>query len=169
VVFVTPEDVRGSRWLGSELAGHVARYGQWLVGEPDWVQRVTLSCSALERKRNKILHRLRSVEERFSRLDAPYLDKYFVLIRRDLQRHECLANGTPVPPTLELDQGWSRKADTWTELRRLAREARIDSEFLFERLGVPERWPSSGYLASENRDAGSAVPRTRSFRRGPHL
>jgi len=140
LVFVTLTEVKGSRWLGCELAGHVAHYGIWLKGEPDWVSQVRLSSHAIERKRDKILHRLRAVEERFQYLDASYLSKYLMLIRRDLQRYECLTNGEPVPPSPKLDQRWSQVRDTRNELRHLADQARIDSKFLLERLSIRERW-----------------------------
>jgi hypothetical protein len=140
LVFVTSKDCRGNRWLGSELAGHVARYGQWLTGEPDWVHRVQPSRGAIDRKAEKLRRRLRAVEASFPLLDASYLDKHFTLIRRDLQRHESLLKGEPGPPTPLLDQAWTRLVDPREELERLARAARLESEFLLERLSDPERW-----------------------------
>jgi hypothetical protein len=140
LVFVTPEDCQGSRWLGSELAGHVARYGRWLLGEPDWVHRVQPSRGAIDRKAERLRRRLHAVEENFPLLDAIYLDKHLALIRRDLQRHESLLKGEPVPPTPLLDQAWTRIVHPQGELERLARAARLESRFLLERLSVPERW-----------------------------
>jgi predicted nucleotidyltransferase len=140
LVFLAPEDLYGSRWLGSELAGHVARYGQWLAGEPDWVHRVHPSRSAIDRKAEKLCRRLRAVEASFPLLDASYLDKHFTLIRRDLQRYETLLQGEPVPPTPLLDHAWTRLVHPREELERLARAARLEPEFLLERLSVPERW-----------------------------
>lgn len=142
LVFIAPEDIQGERWLGSELAGHVARYGVWLKGDPDWVHRHHGSHQALERKREKLLHRLQAVEQHFHLFDPLYLQKYLTLTRRDLQRYEHLAHGEPVPPTPILDQAWAQLAEPWTNLRRLARDANVDSPFLFERLSVPERWPT---------------------------
>lgn len=141
LVFITPQDILGERWLGSELAGHVARYGVWLKGEPDWVRLHHGSRQALERKRTKLLHRLQSVEQHFHLLDPLYLQKYLTLTRRDLQRYEYLAQSEPVPPTPILDQAWAHLAEPWTNLRRLAHAAKLDSTFLIERLSVPERWP----------------------------
>lgn len=139
LVFVAPEDCRRERWLGSELAGHVARYGQWLVGEPDWVHRVRPSLDAKERKAEKLRRRLQAVEESFPLLDELYREKHFTLIRRDLQRHELLAQGEPVPPTPLLDQAWVRIPQAREELERLARGARLEPKFLLEHLSPPQR------------------------------
>ena len=140
VVFVKPEAKATEQWLGCELAGHIAQYGVWLAGEPDWVQRVHVSPRAIARKAEKISRRLQSVEQRSDLLDASYLHKYFVLTRRDLQRHECLVKGEPVPPTPLLDQTWGEVADPQMYLHRLARAARVESRFLLERLCVSARW-----------------------------
>lgn len=137
LLFVTPEDCRRKRWLGSELAGHIARYGQWLMGEPDWVHRVRPSLDAKERKAEKLRRKLRAVEESFPLLDALYREKHFTLIRRDLQRHELLAQGEPVPPTPLLDQAWARIPHAREELERLAQGARLRPKFLLEQLSPP--------------------------------
>jgi predicted nucleotidyltransferase len=113
LVFVTPKEVREEQWLGCELAGHVARYGIWLVGEPDWVHRVQSSQRAIDKKSSKILLRLQAVEEHAARLDAPYLD---------------------------LDQAWTQVTNAREELSRLAQGAGIESKFLLDYLGLPERW-----------------------------
>ncbi|WNG46821.1 hypothetical protein F0U60_23880 [Archangium minus] len=139
LVFVTPEDCRRKRWLGSELAGHVARYGQWLVGEPDWVHRVRPSLDAKERKAERLRRRLQAVEKSFPLLDALYREKHFALIRRDLQRHDLLAQGEPVPPTPLLDQAWARLPHAREELERLARGARLKPKFLLDYLSIPLR------------------------------
>ncbi len=143
LVFIAPEDLLGERWLGSELAGHVARYGIWLKGEPDWVHRHHGSHQAVERKRQKLLHRLQAVEQHFHLLDPLYLQKYLTLTRRDLQRFEHLTNGEPVPPTPILDRAWAQLGNPGAKLWALAREASVGSPFLLERLSVPERWPVS--------------------------
>ena len=143
LVFIAPGDLLGERWLGSELAGHVARYGIWLQGGPAWVHRHHGSHQAVERKRQKLLHRLEVVEQHFHRLDPLYLQKYLTLTRRDLQRFEHLTNGEPVPPTPLLDQTWAQLGNPGARLRALAREAGVGSPFLLERLSVPERWPTN--------------------------
>ncbi|WP_224361091.1 nucleotidyltransferase domain-containing protein [Hyalangium versicolor] len=140
LVFVTTKESQGSRWLGGELAGHVARYGQWLMGDPDWVHRVQPSRAAIDRKAERLRRRLHAVESTFPLLDAVYLDKHLTLIRRDLQRYESLVKGEPVPPTPLLDQAWTRIIHPQEEMERLARAARLESKFLIERLSAPERW-----------------------------
>lgn len=140
LVFIPPKERQGSRWLGGELAGHVARYGQWLMGEPDWVQRVQPSRGAIDRKAERLRRRLHAVEKNFPLLDAVYLDKHLTLIRRDLQRYETLLQGEPVPPTPLLDQAWTHIVHPQAELERLARAARLESKFLLGRLSIPERW-----------------------------
>lgn len=108
VVWVEPTRLRSREWLGSELAGHVARYGLWLKGEPDWVGSVWRSREALESKRERIQYRLEALEECVERLAPSYQRKYLVLIRRDLQRYECLHEGVVIPPTAHLDSAWQQ-------------------------------------------------------------
>jgi hypothetical protein len=108
VVWVEPARLRSREWLGSELAGHVARYGRWLKGEPDWVGSVWRSREALESKRERIQYRLEALAECVERLAPPYQRKYLVLLRRDLQRYECLHEGIVIPPTAHLDSAWQQ-------------------------------------------------------------
>nr|WP_128795876.1 nucleotidyltransferase domain-containing protein [Corallococcus coralloides] len=146
LVFIKPEFRFSEEWLGSELAGHIARYGAWLVGEPDWSRRVHSSQRAVDRKVEKILRRLQAVERHVGYLDESYVQKYFALIRRDLQRFEYLINGEPVPSTPLLDSAWLEKIQPERYLQQIAREARVESSFLVERL-----WTGEHLSAQESR------------------
>jgi len=43
IVWIRPDKLFSPEWLGSELAGHVSKYGQWLKGEGKWRTRVFVS------------------------------------------------------------------------------------------------------------------------------
>ena len=134
-VWVSPERLCSAEWLGSELAGHVARYGTWLWGTPNWIERVWRSRAAIAHKAAVISGRIRALDHTFALLAAPYVRKHLLRLRRDLQRHACLLEGEAVPPTAFLDGAWSQAVDRQQELLRLSglvgrREQALMSRFL---------------------------------------
>src|SRR6266851_2503778 len=38
-VLIAPEEIDSSFWLGSELASHIAKYGNWIKGPGEWRDR----------------------------------------------------------------------------------------------------------------------------------
>lgn len=108
VVWKTKTDVASRRWLESELAGHIAKYGVWLQGEGDWVAGVRMGNRAIVYKRRLIVARAKALESAWRTLTVAYKAKHVIKLRRDLQRLEILIEKKAIPPTLMLDQKWKK-------------------------------------------------------------
>lgn len=132
LIWRTHADVRSERWLTSELAGHVAAYGVWLHGEPDWTRHVRITQETVDRKRQVVRARFRAAAlfwPRFSdRRRSYYRDK----LRRDLQRIALMARGEPVAPGAHLDAAWARSPDP----QALSRHAGVEDPGLIALLAA---------------------------------
>lgn len=116
LVWMTPDETFTESWLGSELAGHVAAYGIWLLGTSHWRDRVYVSPTAVTHKQRLVKARL-SALAKYARDLAPARRAYYGLrIRRDVQRLIILRGGGAVPASPLLDQAWatSMSRDRWT-------------------------------------------------------
>lgn len=129
LIWISPCDLSTPAWLGSELAGHVAAWGRWLHGEPDWISSVVHGERAATRKAQRVASKLVALERAWDALGPAYQRRHLLLLRRDLQRHGLLSRGEPVPPTALLDDAWRACADRRGELQGLARGAQILSPF----------------------------------------
>jgi hypothetical protein len=125
VVWISKDDVLSPLWLGSELAGHIARYGKWLKGEGAWRTHVVLSIAAIAAKRRRIEIRVELCERYAGRLLDAYRAKHQTLLRRDLQRLFYLENQEAVPVTPQLDSDWM-EARHRQEIYRLGRSFRAE-------------------------------------------
>lgn len=134
LIWVSHHELAGNGWLTSELAGHVARWGRWLQGAPDWIAEVTGSASAAERKARRLATRIGAMEHAWEILPSAFQRKHQALVRRDLQRHALLARGEPVPPSPLLDELWEASTDERGELRRLAQQAGVCTTFFEQAL-----------------------------------
>lgn len=114
-----PETVDSAKWRGSELAGHIAAYGRWLLGPDDWKAEVFSSPAAAQRKQRQLADRIQALETRWNDLAPAYRHRLFTLIRRDLQRLELLKSGRPVLPTPLLDRDWQELDDPLEALLRI--------------------------------------------------
>jgi hypothetical protein len=124
LLWVRPETVDSAKWLGSELAGHIAAHGRWLLGPEDWKAEVFLSPAAAQRKRRQLMDRIQALGASWTDLAPTYRLRLFTLIRRDLQRLELLRRGRPVLPTPLLDRDWRELDDPLgTLLRILSQES----------------------------------------------
>jgi hypothetical protein len=118
----TAEDV----WLGSELAGHVAKYGIWLRGEGHWRTNVFGGAFAIARKRKRIVSLSRTVSRFWDRLHPIFRDQYNVTIRRELQRLALLNAQVQIPPTRVLDDDCCSKGSrSLLEVRNSIKDLRI--------------------------------------------
>ncbi len=106
IVFKTKRESLSPKWLGSELADHVARYGVWLKGVGRWRRTVLVGNAAVDFKRHLIRSRARALFAAWETLGEPYRIKHVIKLRRDLQRLECLIEGKSIPPTPYLDKEW---------------------------------------------------------------
>jgi hypothetical protein len=128
LVWVSPMQLSTDRWLGSELASHVAVYGQWLVGEDSWSHCVSISPEAVHHKRQSILFQLSELKRLWSSIIPGWRAKHLRRLRRDVQRLHCLIEKRAVPPTRMLDDLWGKSGMPPEELEFLLAEVlRIDS------------------------------------------
>jgi Nucleotidyltransferase domain len=134
LVWLPPQELATKAWLASELAGHVARWGDWIHGAPDWTASVTRSTAAADGKAHRVASRLAALERAWDLLPSAYRRKHHALVRRDLQRHAILARGEPVPPSPVLDDAWVAYVAPRDELLRLAQTARVCSAFFEDEL-----------------------------------
>jgi hypothetical protein len=130
LVWVSSRELAQRDWLGSELAGHVARWGRWLHGAPNWVSGVRCDAEAADRKVWRVASRLAALERVWDRLEPADRDEYRTLVRRDLQRHALLTCGKVVPPSRALDNAWSVNAAPQEAMLRLAQSAGVCTTFL---------------------------------------
>lgn len=130
LIWISPAELTTPGWLTGELAGHIAAYGRWLHGAPDWTTAVACGPEAAARKARRLASRLAAIERAWPLLTTPYRRKHLTLLRRDLQRHALLARREPVPPSPSLDAAWRTHSDLAAELLALAAAARLDSAFL---------------------------------------
>lgn len=109
--------LESEKWLGSELAGHVAEYGIWLKGRGEWQKRVHSSEVAIHRKQTKIARLVKSVDKYWNCLHVGYQVRYQTTLRREIQRLMLLWMRTPVPPTPSLDSEWKRNPVAYEKIR----------------------------------------------------
>ncbi len=131
-VLMTAEDIDSSFWLGSELASHVAKYGNWVKGSGEWRFGVHIGNRALTRKQNRLSSLLRNAAQRWSRLHPVFQAKYRITIRRELQRLKLLSNQVPIPPTPLLDSEWQFSQDSNAVLFELALNISRDKSYASE-------------------------------------
>ncbi len=110
MLWITEHELAGSDWLGSELAGHVAKHGVWIRGDGDWRGHVFSAERAIERKRRRIVSVSRAAAHFWTHLHPTFQHQYDVSIRRELQRLFILINHGQVPPSKVLDDEWDPSA-----------------------------------------------------------
>jgi predicted nucleotidyltransferase len=106
LLWVPENKLDDDQWLGSELAGHIAKYGIWARGDGFWRGTVFSGAHAIERKRKRIISLSRTATHFWNRLHSIFQDQYDVSIRRELQRLALLVNHVQIPPTKVLDDEW---------------------------------------------------------------
>lgn len=119
IIVKSVEECRGRKWLGSELANHIASYGIWLTGKGEWRSDVFTSQEAKRFKRRLIVARTRGLEKAWNHFGEIYRRKHVTKLRRDLQRLVYLSEERAVPPTVFLDREWSEVPDPVLELERI--------------------------------------------------
>ena len=119
IIWITPDALRQRRWLGSELAGHIAAFGRCLRGNFEWSESVFVSGESIVRKRNQVQSRMRAFRHFESQLSEPRRNRYFARWRRDVQRLSCLLRGRFVPASAALDADWIDSTTTSESLLAL--------------------------------------------------
>lgn len=120
-------ELASSRWLGSELASHIAEYGKWIKGFGFWRHQVRISDRATMRKQARIVGLLMRAPKWWSKLHPVFHTKYKLTIRRELQRLDLLRRKTPVPPTCALDSDWDQHRSASDCLLEVAATLPLDS------------------------------------------
>lgn len=97
--------LESSSWLCSELAAHVAVYGELLSGRDDWTPHI-LPLVAAERKRETTIRRALALTRVQSFLSGRLRAARVLAVRRDVQRVWWLTRRQTVPPSAVLDAEW---------------------------------------------------------------
>lgn len=143
LIGVPTAETRTESWLQSELASHVAEYGTWIKGVPQWTEHARIGPKAIGQKRRRISAFMRSLPNSWPKLEECFRAKYSVKLRRETQRLILLEQGVPVPPTRILDHSWASLSrsphEVCDRLRQFASEphgifiddllARVDAHF----------------------------------------
>ena len=102
LVYQSEAEIVSEQWLCSELAGHIAVYGQWLHGSGEWREaavRGLRSGLAAEAKHLRIGRLSASVERHWERLSPGLRTCNLLTLERERLRLGFLKRGVAVPPT----------------------------------------------------------------------
>lgn len=107
LIAISSDEICEPRWLHSELASHIAKYGVWVRGEARWVKDARIGSGAVSAKRERIAAFVRALPARWNALHEHFRVKYAIKLRRETQRYLLLKHGIAVPPTRMLDEAWA--------------------------------------------------------------
>ncbi len=164
IVWLDHAVFESNNWLGSELAGHVARWGRCLKGDFSWASSVFVSARAIERKQEQISGRLAAILRYESGLSAQRLRAYWVRLRRDVQRLDMLIRAQAVAPSAMLDAEWECCSDKLRVLDDAFARSNINTiaqlRILMKRPGVRLDWCDSAKArkCSCDLDEGPLLP-----------
>jgi len=108
LIWVSEKDLTTRKWLGSELATHIAAYGKWLLGVDSWSQKAFVSRRAKQTKRRAVLTQSQELSRLWSSLLPSRQAKQARRLRRQVQRLAYLVDGRAVPSSPLLDLAWKR-------------------------------------------------------------
>ena len=108
LIRIPPAAVQSARWLGSELAAHVATYGRWLFGPDEWRARARVSPEAVTQKRDSVEFQLGELGRLWPFLLPAARARHLTRLRREVQRLEVMRGGHAVPPGRYLDLAWKQ-------------------------------------------------------------
>lgn len=159
LITYSPETLLTPPWVESELAGHIAAFGVWIKGSPQWTAGVKISEITLDRKLARIQRLLAATRDHWSRLDPDFRRRSLNSIRREIQRAALLEKGMAIPPTPELDRRAAQQPATelsgWiSELQNV--RTPDDGASLLSRLSRQFPGPSRAYLAG-SRGSGQHI------------
>jgi len=106
-------------WLGSEIGGHIAKYGVWLSGRRSLGPPQRPSVRTLQKKRQRILDRANVLIHKWLLLSPGFKAKQLRNLRLDLQRYQLLCAGEPVVPNPILDRRWKEQSNNMEWLNDL--------------------------------------------------
>jgi predicted nucleotidyltransferase len=98
LLWIEASSLNDPRWLGSEIGGHVSKYGIWLGGKRTLGPPQPPSLRTLQKKRQRILERAAILVQKWPLLSEAFKAKQLRNLRLDLQRFQMLSAGEPVDP-----------------------------------------------------------------------
>jgi hypothetical protein len=111
LLWIEASFLNNPKWLGSEIGGHISKYGIWLSGERTLGPPQRPSQHTLQKKRQRILDRAAVLIQKWPLLSASFKAKHLRNLRLDLQRVQMLRAGEPVDPNPMLDERWRNLAN----------------------------------------------------------
>ena len=108
IIWIEETRLRNKRWLGSELATHVAAYGTWIKGKNTWAISSRPNAHAILLIEKRIQERADTLVEQWPFLLTAFRKKHLTRLRRDLQRYALMLAGNPPVPVGMLDREWIR-------------------------------------------------------------
>jgi len=136
LIFIHPNSKKSERWLGCELAAHVAKYGIWIYGVDDWSSSAFVSRRSVELKQRIVASRINTIKTYWCDFSDNLKQKHSKKLRRDLQRFSLLDNGIAVAPSPLLDSNWiaSRSEEQFMSLLAKAGAEKMMSEDLLQEI-----------------------------------
>jgi len=104
LVVVPVQAINDDAWVQNELATHVASFGTWVVGKPEWTGRARVGQFAVDQKYRRLSRFIDALSKSWFRLNEFFRVKYSVKLCRETQRLILLERGIPIPPTAILDR-----------------------------------------------------------------
>jgi hypothetical protein len=127
---IAPESLGSPKWLGSELASHVANYGVWLRGPGSWRRYARLETSAIANKERRIRALLAAVSLSWTAIHSSFQLRYALTIRRELRRLALMKQELPVPPTPLLDECEESRHEVFDAIGRLGLSTEVPPALL---------------------------------------
>jgi hypothetical protein len=103
VVTITPTRLRDPRWLGGELATHIATYGVLIKGPHGALSNSTPNAAAVFSKEKRIKSYLNALRPKWRNFDRLMKEKYVLKVKQELLRLGFLKSRISVPPTALLE------------------------------------------------------------------
>jgi hypothetical protein len=97
-IWKKPDEITSKRWLGSELANHIAEYGVWGKGDQNWRNDTFIGNFAIEKKKQKIYERMVHILLKRQKYSKLAINKLFVSVYLDFLRLTMLYTNKAIPP-----------------------------------------------------------------------
>ena len=138
--------MKSQRWLGSELATHVAAYGKWIKGENTWAKSSRPSRYATTLISRRVLARAKALQDHWNYLLPAYRLKHIDRMRRDVQRLLMMKRGRPPVASGTLDLDWQQRYGdrAWNKLLAQAQDLAHDVKSVLLLAGPDLRRKSTG-------------------------
>jgi hypothetical protein len=72
LICIPSSDLASAKWLESELAGHISKYGVWLKGPGHWRSQVVTGRGAEKRKERRLISLVHNVKNSWTNLHPSF-------------------------------------------------------------------------------------------------